>query len=245
MTPSSKVSSSQHPQPPDSAVQAHLTTPIQLFALNTMSEPTLPFPQTGDAAVDFINNHTVVDNDVPLLNECPICLDNFTSEPCLRITEIEGCNHQIGLTCLREILRSHPGEEKRCPLCRTVWISATAAPTRTVPRSEESQRNFASLFEDLDGIGENIANRMATGMNRQIADATTSRNVPRRNMHGYGSLYARDQRNTSMQNPILLDSDSETEDYETRLKNYESLSRDIETIRARARNTQLSRSQRH
>ncbi|CAO2650196.1 Nn.00g014880.m01.CDS01 [Neocucurbitaria sp. VM-36] len=205
-----------------------------------MSEPTPQDTPTGDAAVDFINNHTIIDDKVPLLSECPICLENYSKEPCLHIIGIEGCNHQFGLNCLRAILRSHPNEEKKCPLCRTVWIPA-AAPLRR--RSTSRSRTFTALSSDINGNAESI--RIGAGVGRQSTNPAGTRNILRGNMHNdFGLPYAQNQRNTSIQNPILLDSDSDADDYETQLENYQSFSRDIESIRTRARNTQLSRSQR-
>lgn len=62
-----------------------------------------------------------------MLDECSICLENFVLEQSVRI-KIEGCNHIFGRNCLTAILTNNPRLEKKCPLCRTVWI---AAPART------------------------------------------------------------------------------------------------------------------
>ncbi|KAF2438269.1 hypothetical protein P171DRAFT_171120 [Karstenula rhodostoma CBS 690.94] len=66
--------------------------------------------------------------DLPVLDECPICLDNYVLEQCVQI-KIEGCNHIFGRNCLTAILTNNPRLAKKCPLCRTVWMEApTPAP---------------------------------------------------------------------------------------------------------------------
>lgn len=74
-------------------------------------------------------------NEVPLLEECPICLDTYTVEPPVRIKQ-EGCRHVFGRNCIIALLTSHPRQEKRCPLCRTTWMDASAPrQIRGQPRS--------------------------------------------------------------------------------------------------------------
>jgi hypothetical protein len=80
-----------------------------------------------DPATAFIKAHTKVcttdeDIEIILVGECPLCLDAYVDEPPLRITGIEGCNHVFGEHCLRLLLNKYPRAEKKCPLCRTVWI---------------------------------------------------------------------------------------------------------------------------
>ena len=195
-----------------------------------------------DAATAFINTHTVVDPDVPLLDECPICLDNFSTEPCLRIIGIEGCTHHVGRACLQDMLRNHPNEEKRCPLCRTVWIAASAPPARrSVSRTYTYRQLEPGMLQNLVGIGENVA-----GLFTQMANSGPTSNSAVGNPQDMRPFATRNQRNTTTQSPILGDSasNSDSEDYETQLENFEQFTRDIQNIRTRARNTQLSRSRR-
>lgn len=64
--------------------------------------------------------------DLPVLDECPICLDSYVLEESVSI-KVEGCNHVFGRNCLISILTNNPRLEKKCPLCRTVWIEAPSA----------------------------------------------------------------------------------------------------------------------
>ena len=109
-------------------------------------------PAQTDRVTAFLTTHTTLDNDdVPLLEECPICLESYSSEPRRRITGIGGCAHHIGAKCLEEMLHSHPNEEKRCPLCRTMWIPAPRAP------GASASEQMAEMLESLYGIGASIA----------------------------------------------------------------------------------------
>lgn len=79
----------------------------------------------------FISAHTIVDQTVPVNDECPICLDNYSVENCLRITGIPGCTHHIGQACLERLLSSRPDLEKKCPMCRATWVAVPSpAPRR-------------------------------------------------------------------------------------------------------------------
>lgn len=91
-----------------------------------MAETASSQAMPSNIATAFINRHTITVThlDGSLHPECPICLDNYTSESCLRITGIPGCMHVIGKMCLEEMVRRSPGQEKNCPLCRATWIAA-------------------------------------------------------------------------------------------------------------------------
>lgn len=98
----------------------------------------------------WIDAHTTHDNIPPLLDECPICLDDFALEDCLQITGIEGCNHRIGRTCLEKLLLTDPDEEKRCPLCRTVWKAATLGYERFTNPALLVRQLFGSAMDGMD-----------------------------------------------------------------------------------------------
>ncbi|OAL45177.1 hypothetical protein IQ07DRAFT_218058 [Pyrenochaeta sp. DS3sAY3a] len=74
-----------------------------------------------DTHIDYLRTAT---NFLPANTECPICFENVKSHLCVRITGIEGCNHMIGLDCLKEMLAQDPDNQKTCPMCRTEWIPA-------------------------------------------------------------------------------------------------------------------------
>jgi hypothetical protein len=82
-----------------------------------------PHPTTYEASV-FMNNK--VEFVTPAyLDECIICLESYEQEAGARITGIPGCTHVIGSKCLMRLLTANPREEKKCPICRTVWIPAS------------------------------------------------------------------------------------------------------------------------
>ncbi|KAF1848968.1 uncharacterized protein K460DRAFT_364894 [Cucurbitaria berberidis CBS 394.84] len=233
------------------APSAQFVRQLATHSPSSTMEPPAPLTTqtaTTDAATTFINTHTAFEGHIPLLEECPICLDNYSTEPCVRIIGIEGCTHLVGLSCLQEILRDHPEKEKRCPLCRAMWIAASGTPARRTVRRVSMPRRMTGTFSGLNGFGENIAGQAGAGIEGQSANTTANGNMPTGNLPGFVPLIARNQRNTTMQNPILLDSDSDSDSdlgsYEAQLENFEQLTRDIENIRTRARNTQLSRSHR-
>lgn len=76
-----------------------------------------------DADIDnFIALNSVLDNEWAPSNNCCVCLESFdvSGEPCHRMT-VAGCSHHFGRTCLFKLMKIEPMEEKKCPLCRTVW----------------------------------------------------------------------------------------------------------------------------
>ncbi|KAH6870351.1 hypothetical protein BKA58DRAFT_420912 [Alternaria rosae] len=115
------------------------------------------------SAALFIRDHTTHDTTFSSHEECSICLDNYTTEKCLRITNIPHCNHYIGANCLDRMLRRNPHEEKKCPLCRTIWIPARALPFPPRNQSLGTSRRMANMFVGLDGIGADIAGNQLVG----------------------------------------------------------------------------------
>jgi hypothetical protein len=103
----------------------------------------------NDAATKFVNEHTKIDVDPLLQEECPICLDAYAVESCVQITGIPNCTHRIGLNCLMKVLRDRPTEEKRCPLCRAAWIPGPTAP------------NAPAGLSNVDAAIENATRRVA------------------------------------------------------------------------------------
>jgi hypothetical protein len=98
-----------------------------------------PMIQLTPAATAFIRAHTAVDVEVPHGEECSICLENYREELCVRIKGVGSCTCRIGQACLGELLSSNPLQEKKCPLCRTVWISGQA------PRLTRTERNLRAF----------------------------------------------------------------------------------------------------
>jgi hypothetical protein len=183
-------------------------------------------------------DHTTEDTNFPFLDDCPICLDTYSLETCLRMTGIDGCNHHIGHKCLEEMLRSHPNEEKKCPLCRAVWIPARP---RFPPRGQSlaTSRRMQGMFDGLDGISENIAGTqlgMAMGEpflhprhQRHIAETQLGAQTRRE-----GEAVPAARPRVAAPSPTVIDSDSDEEDYETQYQNFQNATREIADIRNRA-----------
>lgn len=71
----------------------------------------------------FMMNHTCKPNhSTGHSNTCPICLEGEAEHLCVQIYNVQGCNHLIGYDCLKAMLSFNEDDEKRCPLCRTVWL---------------------------------------------------------------------------------------------------------------------------
>jgi hypothetical protein len=93
--------------------------------------------------------------DLPVLDECPICLENYNQEQPVRI-KIEGCNHVFGRSCLTTVLTNNPRLEKNCPLCRTLWMEAPAgAAAATVAGASATARATAraQLLDRMEAAG--------------------------------------------------------------------------------------------
>ncbi|KAL6707257.1 hypothetical protein ACN47E_004245 [Coniothyrium glycines] len=187
-----------------------------------MRPPPIPPTEPPDRVTSFLASHTTLDDEaVPLLDECPICLDNYSSEPRLRIANLPNCAHHVGASCLSTLLRTRPDEEKKCPLCRTVWIPAGPAQSRdrsevVAEHAERRRRAEELLAEYRSRIDTHVVNhvmpRAAPQLPSPIRHADT-KSVPRPR---------RDE-------PVVIDLSRDAGE------DYESLTRDIETVRARAR----------
>ena len=189
-----------------------------------VSKPLPSAPRASDvvltaAATAFIGNHTAPDADVPKEDECPICLDIYSDapEPCLRVKGKAGCTCRIGLVCLGEMLSKSPEKEKRCPLCRASWMASTAPPPQTAHPD-------GMVNPDTVGRSSREAHppRTSSLSHASRLSATANPFMPRR----------------IAPTPVIDMSQDDAGD------DYSELTRDIESVRARARGTQSSRSQR-
>jgi hypothetical protein len=113
----------------------------------------------NDAATKFVNEHTKIDIDPQHQEECPICLDSYALERCVQITGIPNCTHRIGFDCLIKVLRDRPTQEKRCPLCRAVWIPG---PT-TAPNSNPAHSNSTETIESATRAVRALTHSMSRG----------------------------------------------------------------------------------
>ncbi|KAK7185580.1 uncharacterized protein CC84DRAFT_1211234 [Paraphaeosphaeria sporulosa] len=191
-----------------------------------------------DRCTAFLKQKTeaVDPQDLPVLDECPICLDNYVLEQSVRI-KIEGCNHVFGRNCLTAILTNNPRLEKKCPLCRTLWMRAPAGAVQPPVRT-------AVLSLPGPHARRGVLDPMAIA---RLADDERARHVPQQ--RATPNIWTRFSRETLLperERPRegrvinLIDSD----DDEDPLESFNSITHDINNVRERARNTQGSRRQR-
>ncbi|KAF2832533.1 hypothetical protein CC86DRAFT_425064 [Ophiobolus disseminans] len=204
----------------------------------------LPAPTPAMTPVAFIAAHTTVDTTLPVNDECPICLDNYAHEDCLLITGITGCTHHIGQKCLEEMLRTRPAEEKRCPLCRTMWIAA--GPLVPVSGMRPRFVHGGPLPSSVGSFRSSAAAARPLQERNPAGDVSINNAISHMRMEMELFNSRPEIRNGSPLAPELinLDSDSDSENYAAEVESFNALTRDIEDVRARARNTQISRSQR-
>jgi hypothetical protein len=232
--------------------------PFGLDSLLGVSNPSLPVTTTSSSplpmeltAFTFVVNHTKPSNPHASMDDCPICLESYTMETCLQVIGIAGCSHHIGSTCLQKMLEHLPEDEKKCPLCRAVWIPGAAPVFPARGRSLAISR-MTDTFRAVNGIGPSIANSQrrnecAPNSYNQLASRYTP--CPRAGNIGdvrQSNVHAGSQEGGHSE-PIVIESSSEAEDsmgeedYATEVQNFTTLTRDIAEIRRRAENTQYRR----
>ncbi|EMD69929.1 hypothetical protein COCSADRAFT_177578 [Bipolaris sorokiniana ND90Pr] len=190
-------------------------------------------------AVGFVANHTRSFTPHSNTDDCPICLDSYTTEACLQITGITGCNHRIGSMCLQKMLDHHPGDEKKCPMCRTVWISGLAPNFAAQDRSLANIRAMRNMLRDRGGESSSSHNRLPPGYTAYPIMTTDSQGVVRTYIQP-SSLWQR-----RYQSVLIDSSEEEEEDYATQVRNYEDLTAHIADIRRRADNLVADRTNRN
>ncbi|KAF2249988.1 hypothetical protein BU26DRAFT_604263 [Trematosphaeria pertusa] len=108
-----------------------------------------------EAATAFIQTHTLIvpGTELSPFDECPVCLETYNltaqSEHACKIINIPNCEHVIGLSCLTAILTANGSTEKKCPLCRTVWI-----PSRVPAALMDMRRRLQALGAIPGGSSE-------------------------------------------------------------------------------------------
>ncbi|XP_014553860.1 hypothetical protein COCVIDRAFT_40188 [Bipolaris victoriae FI3] len=198
-------------------------------------------------AVGFVANHTRPSTPHSNSDDCPICLDSYITEACLQIIGIIGCNHRIGSTCLEKMLDHHPGDEKKCPLCRTVWILGSAPHFAAQDRSLANIRAMTNPLLSMGGEVSSSHNRLPPGY---TAHPMRSHNRGGLRTDTHSSPLWQDQDQS-----VLIDSSEESEDgdseeeeeaaYATQVRIYEDLTADIADIRRRADNQGADRTNRN
>ncbi|KAF2273123.1 uncharacterized protein EI97DRAFT_436367 [Westerdykella ornata] len=107
--------------PPDPAT-------VESVCSNFIREHTKRYSRPQISTETMSAQGTALPESPPDHTECPICLDSYGTEEgaeyAVQITGIANCSHVLGSECLKTILRSNPGGEKRCPLCRATWVAA-------------------------------------------------------------------------------------------------------------------------
>ncbi|EMD86202.1 hypothetical protein COCHEDRAFT_1160509 [Bipolaris maydis C5] len=221
-------------------------------AYNGPARPPSPVVITAPAlstnsttAVGFIANHTTPSTPHSNTDDCPICLDSYTTENCLQITGITGCKHRIGSMCLRKLLNRHPGDEKKCPLCRTVWIPGVVSNFAARDRSLANIRAMTSMLRSTGGEASSSRNRLPYGYTAYPIMTTDSQRVVRTYTQPSSLWQPRYQSVLIDSSEEAEDRDSEEEDYATQVRNYEDLTAHIADIRRRADNLVADRTNRN
>ena len=181
------------------------------------------------AAQHFIDHHTEFDFDGSSLEECPICLDAYasTSELRIRVSGVPGCAHIFGLNCLKHMLCSEPHLEKKCPLCRTQWLTGDLRSHRV----HAAVRARTQLEADERAVARDAEIAAAFAGPREGADATN----PASAIAQIPSFILRDS---------TLEETADDAAYRVQLNDYNNFRRDVQNVRNRAHGIQsrLSRS---
>ncbi|KAH9878124.1 hypothetical protein J1614_003341 [Plenodomus biglobosus] len=250
--------------PPESApaFRAEAVDVAFSAAHNTMQSTNRPSGQPANAAAAveapappiatdrvefFIATHTAEEREACSPDECPVCLHNYHETECVRITNIEGCTHRIHLACLRDLLNHNPDREKRCPLCRAIWIVSTARRARPVgiigPSVNFSiARNWLINYQNLQGSpGRDVARRTDRGA------PPTPRPYPETEVFSPSYRHANEGQQPSLRqqmdaardgvNLVRVSVTTTREDYEAEVRNFENFNRDLENLRQRAQDT--------
>ncbi|KAJ4299442.1 hypothetical protein N0V90_004687 [Kalmusia sp. IMI 367209] len=187
------------------------------------------------------NVESVSPGDLPILDECPICLDTYSTEQAVRI-KLKDCGHVFGITCLVALFTSNANLEKTCPLCRTVWMSAPAPRARNPARAAGRPPRAVNGNAFLEAVQAEMEeeNRQQHGDQLRLAVLDDRIRQARERQNGRSASGLRPPSREAQAVINLIDSDEE----EVTQESFNAFSRDIHDIRTRARNTQLSRKQR-
>ncbi|KAH7082773.1 hypothetical protein BKA63DRAFT_137824 [Paraphoma chrysanthemicola] len=237
--------------PPAQRSVATVQTPVSVPGSSTTSSAGLASRARSTApsspAANFIRDNTLLDSTVAVLEECPICLDTYTSECCVRVTGVPGCTHRIGINCLERLLRNKSGDEKKCPMCRSVWIKG-AVPSTSTEQERPSDPIEVSLAISQSSLAAEEHGRAPVESREGGRDLGLSARwtfAPR----PQAQLSARRQTQPlpSFTTPVInIESDLENDNdenvandssYAAQLADYTTLASDIEAVRDRAKNT--------
>lgn len=188
-----------------------------------------PPSSLSPAALNFIKHHTEIDLECSTLEECPICLEAYTStaEQAIRIRGVPGCTHSLGLDCLKRMLCSNPQQEKRCPLCRTEWLTGT-------PRLDSLTAAIRAFEEQI--VVSNGSRRAARADREAGITAALLEPQGRAGSTNIGS--AIDQIPFPIPRFSFAEQAADVAAYRAELENYNGFRRDIQNIRNRASGTQ-------
>ncbi|XPS72789.1 hypothetical protein M3J07_004936 [Ascochyta lentis] len=180
----------------------------------------------GAAARTFIDKHTELDLEISPLDECPICLEAYTSttEQSIRIRGIAGCSHVLGLNCLKRILGSNAQQGMKCPLCRTQWLAPTSRESRmsAMIRALEQSRNHLQaghlqVNPEVERQTQSTAASLRPSLTGDVS-TTTPASTP----------------NSRFTSPHALAEAPGDEAFDAQLNDYNDFRRDVRNIRTRA-----------
>jgi hypothetical protein len=86
----------------------------------TLETPVSRFDTFVSKHTDFLSHSDATEPSNIL---CPICTEGITEHICVKIVNIEGCKHLVGLECLRQMFKHSSTDVIKCPLCRAQWVS--------------------------------------------------------------------------------------------------------------------------
>jgi hypothetical protein len=126
-----------------------------------MSNTAAPSPSRFDTFVadhtDFLSHSDTTD---PPNTECPVCVEGIQEHICVKIINIDGCKHLIGLECLKAMFEHMPDAEKKCPLCRIQWAEVATAPANRI-RTD----TIENLMADLAAMPNHLGSGRVHGQN--------------------------------------------------------------------------------
>jgi hypothetical protein len=142
------------------------------------------------------------------------------------------------------MLSSQPEQEKRCPLCRATWIPG-ATPAVTVRRGLDGgvrlARHNATGQDMLPFWGWNTTDPAERERLRRIYDNPLAEAHRRQRVDPDAARFPPLRATPEL---INIDSDSEPERYAAEVESFNAMTRDIASVRARARTSQVSRNRR-
>jgi hypothetical protein len=88
---------------------------------------------------------------------------------CVKIINIDGCEHMISLECLKALFEHMPDAEKKCPLCWIQWAEV-AMPENERIQTDITENPSAALAAYRAGLERRRANQAARHVSSRLLD---------------------------------------------------------------------------